>query len=128
MLDCAVAHDERKPSDQAHAIHLEGGKAKRIGQAKLGVAQNLERKMQAIRQLALIGGILCAQPEDGDIQAGEVALMIAKGAGLGGAAARTGNGVPAVRQILARHAGSWIAIDERAPAAEPSHIDLASHG
>lgn len=94
MLDHAVGDNERQSLDQNHVFNFESRQIKRSRQAKLGIAQDLERQMESLRHLALIGARLRAQSENARAERGKFPIVVAKGASLRRAAAGTGNEVP----------------------------------
>ena len=88
FLDHAVARDEREPPEQRHARDVEGRQAQRPREGEVLVAEQFEREVQALDDLALIVGRLSAEAEDGGGAGGEqVAVVIAEAAALGRAAA-----------------------------------------
>ena len=95
---------------------------------QLRVRQDRERQVQPLDRLALIVGVLRRQPEQlRDAEPLQLGEMVAEAAGLRRAAARAGDGVPAVRQRLPGPAGARIDIDDRA-AREPRQIDRRAVG
>lgn len=113
MLDPMGANNQREPFNQALSVHRESGQAQGIAKLEIRIAKNLERQVQARGHLLLIFGGLCAQTEHGRLQIHQFTVMITKGTSLRRATSRPGDGVPAVRQRLARHAGHWIAVKDR---------------
>src|SRR6185503_7279976 len=112
VFDMAVADDERQPLEQAHAVEAEGWQAERFGELELGIAEEIERKRQALGRLALIFGVLCAQAEDRRAETCQLLEVVAESARLGRAASRPGDLVPALRGRAVGQPGPGIQIDD----------------
>jgi hypothetical protein len=95
LADDAVVDDKRHALEQRHAGNGERGELHGAGEGKPGIGEDRERQVQALGGLALIVGVLRREPEQvGNAEPIELGEMVAKAAGLGGAAARAGNIVP----------------------------------
>jgi hypothetical protein len=69
--------------------------------------------MQALGHLTLVVRLLRAEREDPDAELSELLVRVAEAAGLGRAAARAGDRVPARRQLLVGAAGAGVAEQDR---------------
>src|SRR5919204_666406 len=86
--------------------------AKRLREREARVAQERVGELGAGGELALLLGALRADPGDGRAQALELGEQVAEAAGLRGAAARAGDGVPAGQRLLAGDAGARVDEDD----------------
>src|SRR6185369_7814517 len=105
-------NDNRQPLQEPGSIHNESGQSHGATELESSVAQNLERKLQAIGHLALILGGLCAEANHLCLQFHKYLIVIAKVAGLRRTATGAGDGVPIFRKRLSRDASHGIAVDD----------------
>ena len=76
----------------------------------------------------LIGGVLRTQPENPRTEPGQIGGVIAEGAGLRRAPTGARDGILALRQGLAGHARTRVAVKDRAPRAERGKVHIGSPG
>jgi len=126
VFDVAIANDQGEALEEAHAGDVEGRQMEGVGEFEGGIAENFEGKIEARRHFALIAGGLGAKAEDFGFELRQFPIMIAKAAGLGSAAAGTGDIVPVVGQRLAWDAGHWVAVDHGPGSGELRKADGAS--
>src|SRR5947209_7096695 len=87
------------------------------------IRQQVERQVQALHRLPLVLRALRAQSVYRTYsELPQVGVMIAKGARLRRAAARSGDGIPSGREFLIRSAGARVAVNDRA-AWKPGNVD-----
>src|SRR6185312_2696383 len=91
---------------------LEGGEAEGLDQLEMIVTQQLEGEMQPFDGFLLILRVLRAEAEDSSPEGFQLGVVVAEGAGLGGAAAGSGDVVPAGEGIAVGTAGVRVEVDD----------------
>src|SRR6266481_1444644 len=82
--------------------------------------------MQALGSLALVVGVLSAEPVHARAQPGDLGVVVAKATGLGSATSRSRNGIP-----FGWHRAVWpsrprIYVQHGSSISEIGHVDIAS--
>src|SRR5690606_10742331 len=105
VLDAAVADDQGVAPAEAPPARLEGRQADGLGEPDAGGGEHGVGQVQAVGDALQVGGFLDGQAVHAGRAGGEeVGVVVAEAAGLGRAAARPGDGVPAVGQVDVRGA------------------------
>ena len=116
---------QREALHERHALDVERRQPQRPHEGEIDVAQHLERHVQPLDHFLLVRGRLRAQAEHLRAERLQVLVMIAEAAGLGRAAARARNRVPARQEGLARHSRARIAVHDDARSAHRRQVDPA---
>src|SRR6266511_2282113 len=107
--DVAVMRALLWPAIQPPRPDLEGRQPQRRGQGQAGIAQQRVRQAEAPSGLELLLRGLGREPEQPRAEPGQLGVVVTKGAGLRGAAARPRNLVPAGWRVLTRPSGPRVA-------------------
>jgi hypothetical protein len=124
LLDHAVPCDQRDPFHEADSFQLESGEAEGFDEIEVLIAQQLKGEVQPFDGFLLILRVLGAEAEDCGSEGFQLAVVVAEGAGLGGAAAGSRDVVPAGQAVAVGTAGLRIEIDD-GPAGKGREVDLA---
>ena len=94
MLDPTVGDQHRQALDQRVTGGLERRQAQRTRQRQVGIGEDRERQLEALRELALVVARLGREPEDRRARSAQLGVMVTKSAALGRTTARPGDQVP----------------------------------
>src|SRR4249919_3141725 len=97
---------------EREAAELECRKSEGVAKPKLGIRDDRERHVLALRELDLRGERLRRQSRDLSAQVAQLACVVAERARLRGTPARPGDRVPAVGGRSSRRAGSRIDVED----------------
>src|SRR5690348_9944530 len=122
VLHLAVEHDQGQALQQRLAFELESWKPHGPGQLQARIGKQLERQLQPVRGLLLIGRVLRAYPEDFSSHCLELGELVAESARLGRAPAGTWNRVPACRNVSVGTPGPRVEVQHGSPAPESSKV------
>jgi len=111
-LDYTTVANEREPLEKPQRINRERWQGERIGESKPLIAEQVERQVKPLANLALVISGLCAEPEHLRAKLANLCVVIAESTGLRGAATRARNGVPTRRERDAGPARERVGIDD----------------